>query len=278
MRKLLLDHTRAWLWGIQYDGQGALVPNCLACGAANMDRTNKCQTCGASLAALAFVKNEIVEWVPVTELGAILYNAQVQLALLLACEISRQEKRFIFNGLAPELVLAGMPAIIGVQYPISEPFAHNFVTTFYASLLQQGDLLAALRAARQMNVRDAWYSPVLYLRHQPTPTLTPIEPTYHTRSVDTAVPAQVNPQTPFLVRLWIRRPQTRPATEERLRVDLNIPDAVPVKREESRAEIKFEPLPQVQPVEKRVLRRGEVKVQLQVAGGDVEPGDMIVVY
>lgn len=274
MRKLLLNYTRSTFWGVQFDGQGLLYPRCLKCGANNGEGFHHCQQCGTSLAALAFAKNGAIEWVSATEVGAILYNAQVQLALLMACEMSQYQNSFTFNGLAPELVLAGMPAIIGVQYPISHEFAHNFVSTFYKTLLQQGDLLTALRTARQMAIRDAWYSPVLYLRHQPTPSLTRVQPTYHTRSVDTAVPAQVSPNVSFLVRLWIRRPQTSPAPEAQLKRELNIPAPVHIFRKEAQIEVKFDPVTQVQPVEQRLLRRGEVKVQLDAAGGNVEPNHM----
>lgn len=278
MRKLLIDNARAWLWGIQFDGLGELVSHCQTCSAENVPGSNKCQACGASLAALAFAKNgSMMEWVPISELGAILYNAQVQLALLLACEIYRRENLVMFSGLAPELVLAGMPAIVGVQYPISETFTQNFVSTFYASLLQSGNLLDALRAARQMNLRDTWYSPVLYLRHQPTPTLTRIQPTYHTRSVDTAVPAQVNPNTAFWVKLWIRRPQTKPATKQQIKRELDIPEDIPLSGKEDHVDVKFAPIPQVQPVEQRNLRRGEVTVQLIAMGGEVEP-DQITLF
>jgi hypothetical protein len=273
-RKLLIEHVRDRIWGIQFDGQGMLRLQCLACGTNNKIRNNRCQICGVSLAALAFANTGAVEWVSISEIGTILYNAQVQMALLLACEISRHENAITFGDLAPELVLSGVPAIVGMQYPFSKAFRQDFINAFYTNLLQNGDLLAALRAARQMNIRDAWYSPVLYLRHQPEPTLMRIEPTYHTRSVDTAVPAQVNPSTTFLVRLWIRRPQTKPATEQQLKRELNISENVPVFIEKGQVDVKFDPVPQFQPVEQRILRRGEVMVQLIAMGGKVEPAQM----
>ena len=267
--KLLIE--RLALWGLQFDGHGALVQRCPQCDTINMLDAPMCAVCGAQLSGasqvgvLAFESNGSIEWVPAQELGSILYNAQVQLAMLLACETARLAGQWMFSGLAPSLMLAGVPAVIGMQYPVSDRFANSFAISFYKALLRQNDVLVALRVARQMNVRAAWYSPVLYLRHRKTtPADEVIRPAYHTRNIDTAVPAQARAGSSFLVRLWIRRPQTRPLTTEQLREELNVPATVPISTREAQAEIKFEPIPVEQrpPSEKRKLRRGEVEVKL----------------
>jgi hypothetical protein len=267
--KLLIE--RLALWGLQFDGHGALAQRCPQCDKINLLDAPTCTACGTRLSGssqvgvLAFESNGSLEWVPAQELGSILYNAQVQLALLLACETARLGGQWMFSGLAPSLMLAGVPAVIGMQYPVSDRFANRFAHSFYAALLRQNDVLVALRVARQMNVQAAWYSPVLYLRHRKaTPADEVIRPTYHTRSIDTAAPAQARAGAAFLARLWIRRPQTQPLTSEQLRRELNVPATTPLSIREETAEIKFEPIPVEQrpASDQRKLRRGQVEVKL----------------
>ena len=246
MRKLLIE--RLPLWGMQFDGPGALLPQCPQCETVSLLKIPTCRQCGASLAAaklvsvLAFERNGEVDWVPMREFGAVLYNAKVQLAVLLASETAWVENQLIFNGLTPSLLLAGVPAAVGMQYPVLSDFATSFANIFYTTLLKQNDVLVALRTARSMNMRGAWYSPVLYLRHQKTVKDEPLKPTYHTRSIDTAVPAHVQAGLDFLVRLWIRRPETKPLTEVELRTELDVPASVPVRTQQIETDIKFEPI------------------------------------
>ncbi|MBI1880730.1 MAG: serine/threonine protein kinase [Chloroflexi bacterium] len=153
-------------------------------------------------------------------------------------------------------------------------FAANFANVFYTTLLERHDLLAALRTARSLNMRGAWYSPVLYLRHQKMDKAgEPVRPTYHTRSIDTAVPAQAQAGVDFLVRLWIRKPETRPLTESELRVELDVPATVPVRTRQIETDIKFEPI-ETEPRPDRRLRRGEVEVKLSSPRCEVTPASI----
>jgi len=270
--RLLIE--RMELWGLHFDGHGGLMLRCRTCEALHSLNAQTC-FCGASLSdakrigALAFERNGDVEWITAAELASVLYNAQVRLAVLLACETARVGDYLIFNGLAPGLILAGVPAVVGMQYPVTDGFAGNFASSFYAALLEQKDVLDAFRTARQMNMRETWYSPVLYLRHQPAKG-EPIRSVYHTRKIDTAVPAEVQAGVPFLVRLWIRRPETESLTQMHLREELAIPDSVPISTREAEAEVKFEPIG-FDPVKRRTLRRGEVDVKLSSPHCDVTP-------
>ena len=250
------------LWGLQFDGHGALLPQCSRCDALSLPTARFCRACGQRLdepawsGALAFERGGKLDWVAASEFGSLLYNARVRLAVLLACESARVGDKLIWSGLAPKLLLAGVPAVLGMQYPVYDDYANLFARTFYGALLRTGDAVAALRAARRADVREAWYSPVLYLRQTASAPESTTLPAFQQRAVDTAVPEAVEAGTTFLVRLWIRRPDTPPLDEARLRHELDVPDDIGVQTQEHAAEVKFMPVPH------RVLRRGEVLVTL----------------
>jgi hypothetical protein len=273
LRKLMIE--RVALWGLQFDGHGALVLQCHECDAVNALDAKTCRKCGVSLSgakqvgALAFERNGDVDWIPTQEFGSVLYNAKVQLVMLLACETACVGDRLVFSGLAPGLILAGVPAVVGMQYLVLDSFANSFASSFYMALRESNDVLAALRTARKMNIRGAWYSPVLYLRHQKTTKADEsLKSAYHTCNIDTAVPAEVQAGVDFLVRLWIRSPETKPLSQEQLRRELGTPKTVPISTHEAEADVKFEP------VEGRRLRRGEVEVRLSSLHCDVTPSSI----
>lgn len=271
-RKLLIE--RLATWGMHFDGHGFAFLAC-ACGASVeaatllRDPQARCERCGTPLAqarltgVLAFEKNGGPRYVTTQEIGAILYNSQACLAVLLACESARVGGQTLFSGLAPGLLLAGVPAVVGMQYPVSDEFANRFAHNFYSALLGERDVLSAMHTARRLTREGSWYSPVLYLRRQPKETT--IKPVYRTRHIDTTAPAQVQAGEPFLARLWIRRPETPQLTEPELRRELGVPSSVLLSARSAAADVRFEP------VEGRKLRRGEVQVELSASGCSVEP-------
>jgi hypothetical protein len=269
-RKLLIE--RIALWGLHFDGHGGIARQCGACEALYSAYARACPACGASLAdakqvgVLAFERDGDAEWITTEQLGAVLYNARVRLALLLACETGRIGDRLIFNGLAPGLILAGVPAVVGMQYPVSDHYAGRFANAFYMQLMRSNDVLEAMRTARALGARESWYSPVLYLRHlKPTTGDAPSRAVYHVRDIDTAVPAQVQAGVEFLVRLWIRRPETKPLPEDHLRRELGMLTPEPISIGEGKAEVQFVPVPG------KRLRRGEVEVECHAPRCDVYP-------
>src|SRR5574341_699845 len=209
MRKLLVERLK--LWGLQFDGHGALVLRCRNCDTLNARAEKTCYNCNKSLAdaeeigALAFERGNDANWVPTEEFGSILYNSKVKLAVLLACESAKVGSKIVWSGLAPGLLLAGVPAVIGMQYPVLDNFANTFANEFYAVLTKTSDVLEALRTARRLNIQGAWYSPALYLRHQHSADAPAKEAAgeavYHTRNVDTAAPGQTTAGEAFLTRL-----------------------------------------------------------------------------
>jgi hypothetical protein len=271
--KLLIE--RLALWGLHFDGHGGMALQCRACETLCSLSAGFCSLCGSSLAdakqvgVLAFERDGDVEWITTEQLGSVLYNAQIRLALLLACETARIGDHLVFSGLAPGLILAGVPAVVGMQYPVTDLFASSFANGFYARLLRSNDLLDAMRAARALQARESWYSPVLYLRHlRVAEEEPPARPIYQARSIDTAVPAEVQAGVEFLVRLWIRRPATPSLTPEQLRKELGILTPVPISKREVGAELKLEP------VEGRKLRRGAVDVACHSPACQVFPERM----
>ncbi len=269
LRRLLLE--RITMWGLHFDGHGALVIQCPNCDTLNGPDAKVCRECDKPLegakhiGALAFERGGDINWVPTSELGSVLYNTEIRLVMLLACETACVGDQIMFSGLAPGLLLAGVPAVLGMQYPVRDAFANSFANAFYEALSKENDLLTAVRIARRMNVQGAWYSPVLYLRRRPSEAEEAIKPIYLTRHIDTAAPSRVQAGKDFLARLWIRRPESKALTDKQLREELDIAPEVPVRQRKGEAEIKFEP------VKGRKLRRGEVEAQLSSPSCEVTP-------
>ena len=270
-QKLLIQRLAAW--GMHFDGHGGLMLRCRKCKTLETPGTPTCSQCGVSLSeapasgVLLFERNGGYDLITTEELGSVLYNADVRFALLSACESASVAGPSLFNGLAPGLITAGVPAVIGMQYRISDDFATAFAVKFYSALLQRKDVVEALTVARAMLLRSAWYSPALYLR-QHRAADEHLKSVYDTRNIDTAVPAEAQVSAPFLVRLWIRRPDTPTLTEDQLRAELGVPDRVALSTRTSEADIKFEPIAD------RKLRRGEVIIQLTSPACEVMPASI----
>jgi uncharacterized ubiquitin-like protein YukD len=255
VQKILIE--KFGLWGLHFDGHGAMMLRCERCNNLNFSPRTYCEICGKDLqdkkefGALAFENETAVDWISADEIGAIMYNANIQFALLLACESGNASGQYLFNGLAPNLILSGVPAVIGMQFPIYDAFANHFARYFYTALLQGKNIVSAMRVARQASVKEAWYSPVLYLRHQPEE---PEQNIYHNRKIDTTTPASVKLGIPFLAKLWIRRPETLPTPDEQLRRELGINGELSTQTAET--DIGF------RKTGGRQLRKGDVEIRL----------------
>jgi hypothetical protein len=71
----------------------------------------------------------------------------------------------VFEGLAPALIQAGIPAVVGMQFPIAEKSGLEFAETLYQSLGSGRPLVSAMSNARLQIYREGdWYVPALYLR------------------------------------------------------------------------------------------------------------------
>jgi hypothetical protein len=102
------------------------------------------------------------------KLAVKLADRGVRLAVLAACESGRQDQVNPWTGVAPALVRAGIPVVIGMQYTIRDENAIAFSCGFYAGLVAGLSIDAALAEGRQAiftrgsdGERD-WGVPVLY--------------------------------------------------------------------------------------------------------------------
>jgi len=102
-------------------------------------------------------------------LGTLLHDEKsLRLAILNACEGAITSKSDPYAGVAQELVRQGIPAVIAMQYEISERAALLLSREFYRSLADNYPVDAALGEARKAIYLDGldleWGIPVLYMR------------------------------------------------------------------------------------------------------------------
>jgi carbon-monoxide dehydrogenase large subunit len=103
------------------------------------------------------------------ELGALLHDHRsLRLAVLNACEGARSDKTDPFAGTAQSLVQQGIPAVIAMQFEITDEAAITFAGVIYEAIADGYPVDAALGEARKAIYADGnfmeWGTPVLYLR------------------------------------------------------------------------------------------------------------------
>lgn len=105
------------------------------------------------------------------ELGT-LFNSypSIRLALLNACEGARSSKEDLLSAVALSLVDRGMPAVIAMQFEISDEAAIIFSEEFYGGLVDRLPIDAALTEARRaiflIPNQIEWATPVLFMRSE----------------------------------------------------------------------------------------------------------------
>jgi formylglycine-generating enzyme required for sulfatase activity len=105
-----------------------------------------------------------------TELGRLLANhGFLRLVVLNACEGARSNKLDVFSSAAGTLVQRGIPAVVAMQYEITDRAAIEFVRSFYEALadgLPVDTAVTEARVAVSLAVRHTleWGVPVLYMR------------------------------------------------------------------------------------------------------------------
>lgn len=102
-------------------------------------------------------------------LGAILHDhGSLRLAVLNSCEGARTSRNDPFAGVASSLVQQAIPAVIAMQFEISDDAAATFARSFYQALARGYPVDAALAEVRKTIFADnnemEWGTPVLYLR------------------------------------------------------------------------------------------------------------------
>jgi hypothetical protein len=105
-----------------------------------------------------------------TQLGRLLADhSSLRLVLLNACEGARGSKHDIFSSTASILVRRGIPAVLAMQYEITDQAAIEFSRAFYEAVADEMPADAAVAEARKavsMAVTNTieWGTPVLYMR------------------------------------------------------------------------------------------------------------------
>ncbi len=107
---------------------------------------------------------------PVTagNLGVLLHDhTSMRLAVLNACEAGRTDPADPFAGVADTLVRRGIPAVIAMQFEVSDDAAIEFAPALYGALAAGRPVDAAVAEARKAMYTISpleWATPVLYLR------------------------------------------------------------------------------------------------------------------
>jgi hypothetical protein len=110
------------------------------------------------------------EYLTATDLSRLLADHKpLRLVFLNACEGARGSSQDIFSSTASILVRRGIPAVVAMQYPITDRAAVEFARSFYESLadgLPADAAVAEARKAVSIAIDDTaeWGTPVLFMR------------------------------------------------------------------------------------------------------------------
>jgi hypothetical protein len=106
------------------------------------------------------------------KIGVHLQNhASLRMVILNACEGARGAMHDVYSGIAQGLIRCGIPAVIGMQFEISDKAAIAFSSRFYDAVARGKPVDESLDEARlaihaAQNGGSEWGTPVLYLRAQ----------------------------------------------------------------------------------------------------------------
>ncbi len=96
-------------------------------------------------------------------------HRSLRLVLLNACEGARSGAKDPFSGVAQKLIQQGIPAVVAMQFAITDEAAITFSHSFYESLADNYPIDAAVSEARKAIYAEEdetteWATPVLYMR------------------------------------------------------------------------------------------------------------------
>lgn len=160
---------------IHIDSHGDFGTHCAICD--RLYHNEKCPNCQESSISqmqghLAFEMESNVgwEWISADDIAdSISAQGDIALAVIAACSSGLTGDRTAFNSVAGALIERGIPAVVGMQFPVEHRSTTEFVETFYQRLIKKEPLAQAVKIART-TIRansEVWYRPVLYLRTDP---------------------------------------------------------------------------------------------------------------
>ncbi|PKO20695.1 MAG: hypothetical protein CVU38_18745 [Chloroflexi bacterium HGW-Chloroflexi-1] len=142
------------------------------------------------------------------DLGTILHDERtLRLAVLNACEGGRTGRDDPFAGAAQSLVQQGIPAVIAMQFEVSDEAAATFAHEFYAAVADGYPVDAALAEARKAIFAQGngleWGTPVLYMRAPVTQQKPPPPPPpAKEQKVEAGPPVEPSPRLSSLMQNW----------------------------------------------------------------------------
>lgn len=130
-------------------------------------------------------------------------HGTLRLVVLNACEGSRTSGEDPFTGIAQTLIRQAIPAVIAMQFPITDAAAVVFAEEFYTALADYYPVDAALAEARKAMTRASqqpeWATPVLFLRapdgylfRHPNAASTAVAPSADQAPDNSGVKVQIN--------------------------------------------------------------------------------------
>lgn len=161
---------------VHFDGHGLLARRCPFCQQYQPANSSFCTTpgCGARLDDAALqgcllfersASDHRADLISAPDLGAALAGRQVRLLVASACQSAAVGGSDVFASIGPRLVLAGVPAVVAMQFSLPQSAAVAFSSEFYASLARGEAVAAAASAGRRALLSsNAWHIPALYLR------------------------------------------------------------------------------------------------------------------
>ena len=97
-------------------------------------------------------------------------HRSLRLAVLNACEGARSSRQDPFSGVAQSLLQQRVPAVIAMQFEISDAAAKVFASEFYRAVAEGNPVDAAVCESRKALFKEEfgqeWATPVLYMRSQ----------------------------------------------------------------------------------------------------------------
>jgi hypothetical protein len=163
---------------VHFDGHGAFARRCPFCEQFQSADLPFCTTpgCGARLdeavlqGCLAFERSassRLSHLVSAQELGTVLSGRQIRLFVASACQSATVGGLSVFSSVGPRLILAGVPAVVAMQFSLPMDSAVDFAGQFYAALARGESIAAATAAGRRLLfAKGTWHIPTVYLRNQ----------------------------------------------------------------------------------------------------------------
>lgn len=175
-RQLFLSYSKGVrMHVLHFDGYGDFGRLCQNCGEMNEPKQEAlCSKCNGELdeeayGYLVFERPEAggLHYVLADEFADVIAPRGIQLVMISACLSATLGGASAFNSVAPRLILAKVPRVVGMQLPIGTEAAQQFARGFYEGLKVCCSAVDAMAYGRYMLIgTDYWYVPTLYLRSE----------------------------------------------------------------------------------------------------------------